>query len=209
MSVTVVSCVYGDTFARFVPRWAAHVAALDPAPDAIIVAGDREIEIEGATRLACWCPWKHPQAFYLNAAIGLAKTEWVWIVDIDDCALPDALAGLDEVDADVWQIGYVRSDGRVTHIPRQDDVDTVFERNGLTAGSCVRVEAFRRVGGFPDVAFQDWALWLRLVGGGASFAFSGRAGYRYMRHPASRSELELQPKLRQRHLDEMEAVVAA
>jgi hypothetical protein len=191
VSVTVVSCVYGS-FDVFVPRWKQAIAMLDPAPDDVIVASDK---------INRSCPWKHPQAWHLNAAIFAAETDWVWIVDIDDCALPEALDGLDQVAGDVWQMGYIRSDGREIHIPNESALTA--EGNLLTAGSAVRVDAFHRAGGFPDVAFQDWALWRRLQAIGAKFEFSGRTHYRYMRHGATRTETELFPKLRQAHIDEM------
>src|SRR5690349_6010029 len=79
MSVTVVSCVYGDHFRRFVPRWQAAVSALNPAPDSVIVGSDSESKITGAKVIASYCQWRHPQAWHLQQAIMAATTDWVWI----------------------------------------------------------------------------------------------------------------------------------
>lgn len=203
MTVTVVSCVYGPTFARFLPRWSEHVALLSPKPDAVIVAADWPHDVPGARVIASECPWRHPQAWYLNQAIAAADTEWVWIVDVDDCARPDGLAGLDQVDADVWQTGYLRSDGE-TYVPGPEALAAAG--NMLVAGSAIRTKAFWDVGGFPDVAFQDWALWRKLQAAGARFAFSGRVNFDYMRHSHTRGATELTADRRAEHVQEMQLV---
>lgn len=202
-SVSVVSCCYG-TFARFVPRWSEYVRALDPAPDDVIVACDQPLQIPLARTIVSPCPWKHPQAWYLNLAIEVAATDWVWIVDIDDCVMRDGLVGVETFDSDVLQVGYVRSDGEEC-FPGLTDLRDLHLRNGLTSGSLIRVEAFRRIGGFRDVAFQDWDLWRRFLEDGSWFGFLGRATYHYMRHPYTRSETELRPELRDVHIAEMSA----
>lgn len=201
MSVTVVSCVYGSTFARFIPRWVEYVSKLNPKPDAIVVASDRPHKIPGAHVFVPPAAWNHPQAYYLNAAIAQADTEWVWILDIDDCAKPDALQGLERVDAGVWQMGYIRSDGEV-YIPGPEALDA--PGNMLVAGSAVRREHAR----FADVAYQDWHLWRRLQREGFEFAFSGRTHFHYMRHKYTRGETELGLDRRDELVEEMELALA-
>ncbi len=206
MSVTVVSCVYGRRFDEFIPEWLAAVQALDPQPDAVIVATDvAPRPIPGVTKVMGFGLWTHPQAFLLQQAIQHAETEWVWIVDIDDLALPDGLAGLDGVAADVWQVGYVR-DGK-DYVPPALSGRTYLGEPGnpFTAGSMIRTKAFKAAGGFSDVAFQDWSLWRRLAKQGATFASSDRAHYVYRRHAATRSTLELTAARRGFHVEEMVA----
>lgn len=203
MTVTVVSCVYGPAFAAFVPRWLEYVKRLDPGPDEIIVSSDVAFGLN-SPQLVSDCPWRNPQAYYLQRAIMRASSDWVWIVDIDDCAMVDGLAGLDEVDAEVWQLGFRRSDGE-TYIPQPISPDEYLASpsNMLVGGSMVRTDAFRRVGGFPDVALQDWALWRLLMRDGATFAFSDRPHFDYMRHSCSRGETELGLERRPEHVAEM------
>lgn len=209
MSVTVVSCIYGDRYDGFVAEWAAAIAALDPAPDAVTVLSDRPREIPGADVKVALCGWKHPQAFYLRRAIRTADTTWAWVVDIDDLALPDGLNGLSEVTEDVWQMGYRRNGLDFAPVQMDGRYYLGLTGNPFTAGSAIRTEAFRRVGGFTDVAFQDWALWRRLARAGATFRASGRAHYIYRRHEGTRSVLELTPRKRRQHEEEMVAVERA
>lgn len=216
MSVSVVSCLYGERgYDEFARRWIASLNALNTKPAEIIVHSDRSsLFIPGAHVFAAECDWANPQAFHLQRAITLAAlvSEWVWILDMDDEALPDALDGLDDVDADVWQMGYLRSDGE-EYVPPQLNAAGFLSssRNVFTAGSAIRTEAFMGCGGFPDAAFQDWGLWRRLANHGATFETSGRAHYKYTLHERSRTVTELLPGMRQRHLDEIfeeDAVVA-
>lgn len=208
----MVSCLYGDTHDRFAERWARALEGLTVKPSKVIVGSDKARRVHGAKVGVQWGtpePFRHSQAFYLNVAASLVSTEWIWFLDIDDVAFVDALEGLEEVTADVWQLGYLRSDGE-EYIPPQLTATEVLatERNPFVAGSCVRTEAFRRVGGFRDIALQDWGLWRALAVGGASFQSSGRAHFHYMRHPNTRGEVELGLDSRPHHMREMELALA-
>lgn len=208
MSVTVITCVYGRSgFGRFITRWAEAVRALNPAPDQVIIAADEMYLVPflpDADVLKSRCRWRHPQAYYLHQAVALADTDWVWQVDIDDVAMPDALAGLDQVESDVWQMGFQRSDGEL-YVPPDlsNDEYLASETNPYVGASAFRVEAYRDVGGLRDVAYQDWCLWRSLAASGASFATSGRVHFRYVRHEHARGETELTIDTRERHLAEM------
>lgn len=208
MSISVISCLYGESgYQRFIRAWAEHIAALNRRPDHVIVAGDHACEMPPFVRhIIRPCPWLHPQAFYLQEAIENASTDWVWIVDIDDLAMPDALDGIDECAADVWMVGYRRSDG-TEYVPAPVSAQEVLAASTsvIPAGSAIRVEAFKRAGGFRDVAFQDWALWRSLAERGATFASSGRVGYRYRQHSRARTAVELSDDRRAGHLAEMMA----
>ncbi len=180
VDVTVISCLYGTSHQRFVPDWSEGVAALDPFPYGIaVVACDRPQRIVLGHFVAEPCDWKHPQAYYLQQALKVVDTEWVWIHDIDDVARPDALDGIGLIEADVWQLGYRRSDGE-TYLPPQ-----------LTWGEVL------------DAALQDWALWRRLAYAGAKFQSSDRIHFNYRRHAAARGETELTLERRNEDLVEM------
>lgn len=211
MSVTVVSCVYGQHYQRFIPRWAKAVAKLSPTPDAVIVASDAHLDIPGARVIETYCHWRYPQAWYLQSAINAAATDWVWILDIDDLAFPDALLGLDHIAADVWQLGHERSDGELYCPPRMTPGEYLAsDRNVYVAGSMVRTDIFREVGGFDDIALQDWGLWRKLSRAGATVEPSTRIHFGYMRHPYTRGATELTLDVREDHMAEMmEAELAA
>ncbi len=203
MTVAVVSCVYGG-YRDFVPRWWEAIQTLNPPPDQVIVASDR-LHAQPFSQVVKPCTWAYPQAFYLNAAVTAADTDWVWVCDIDDYAMPDALQGIDDVDADVWQMGFKRSDGEV-YIPPQLTAAQYLgmETNVFVAGSAFRVDAYRRAGGYRDVAIQDWGLWCVLAAHGATFESSGRAHFHYMRHPRTRTETETTIEQRPKHVAEIE-----
>ncbi len=204
VDVTIISCLYGDTHEQFVEQWSDGVKMLDPFPSGItIVACDRPRQVLGH-RLVMPCNWKHPQAYYLQQALELVDTEWVWIHDIDDFAIPTALRGIDQVAADVWQLGYLRTDGE-TYLPPQLTADEVLNADicPFVAGSCVRTSALRDVGGFPDVALQDWALWRRLALAGKTFQSSDRYHFNYRRHPDARGYVELTLDRRDEDVREM------
>lgn len=206
VNCTLISCLYGRSHDRFLHEWLGAISRLDPAPQEVILSTERARHIPqvNAVQHRMNGGWRYPQAFHLTKALGLVVTDWVWIHDIDDLAFPDALEGLDEVKADVFQMGYLRSDGEV-HIP-----PPVVEagQNMLVAGSCVRTSALRHAGGFPDCAFQDWALWTKLARDGATFAFSDRPRFHYRRHPQARGERELTSSEREHNVAEMEDCLA-
>lgn len=192
VDVTVISCIYGDTHDRFVDAWIAGLTHLDPLASGFWIVATDAPRGHPAFYTMPPCEWKHSQAYYLQQALALVDTEWVWIHDIDDIAWSDALQGIDEVAADVWQLGYNRSDGEV-YFPPQLTADEVLnsDRNEFVAGSCIRTSKLLEVGGFPDVALQDWALWRRLALAGATFQASDRIHFNYRRHQDARGEREL------------------
>lgn len=195
--VTVVSCVYGDGFEAFIPRWAEAIDRLENPPvDVIIGSGS--------------CEWTHPQAFHLTQALAQATTEWIWVVDIDDLAMPDALNGIEAVNADVWMMGYLRLPDELLYLPPLMSNDQILSshHNQLVGGSAFRRDAFDEVGGFPDVAFQDWALWRRMARHGMRFQMSDRAHFYYNRHSATRSSVEFTYDLRRAQLAELVAHAA-
>lgn len=205
MSVTVVACIYGTGYDRFVDEWAAAIAALAPAPADVLVLSDRPRDIPGArVEVVTGCGWQYPQAFYQHRAFRLVETPWAWIVDIDNLALPDGLAGIESVESDVWLMGY-RIPGQPAYVPPSLSVDEYLGemKNPYPAGSAIRTDAYRRVGGFADVAHEDWALWRRLACAGCTFEVSGRAHYLYRRHAGTRTVTELTPDKRADHDREM------
>ena len=204
VNVTVISCIYGDSHDRFLAEWEGGIRRLDPQPESVIVATDHPRAIRCAKVVIASAIGKHKQAYHLNRALRDVETEWVWIHDIDDIAHPDALEGIENVDADVWQLGYERSDGMRYLPPQLVRAEVLLsERNPFVAGSCIRTEALRRIGGFPDLALQDWAIWRRLARADATFESSRRTHFWYRRHASTRGRLELTLDRRAADMEEM------
>ncbi len=211
MSVTIISCLYGKTHTRFLPEWLAGIAAMDPQPTEVILSTDRSRFIPEVNSVCHRNSggWRYPQAYHLTKALGLVETDWVWIHDIDDVAFPNALEGVDLIDAEVFQMGYERSDGEV-YIPPALSAEEVIASptNPFVAGSCVRTSTLRAIGGFPDCALQDWALWLKLAHAGAKFVSSSWPRFHYRRHSLARGERELTLLERNFHMAEMGECIA-
>lgn len=183
-TVAIVGCIYGEGYGLFLEQWQRAIGRLHRRPDEVVMVDGRLDE----------CPWKHPQAYWLNAGAAHASSEWLWFVDVDDLVLPSGLDGIDALtlETDVWLAGFVDSNGR-THVPTAlpNLAYQMSSSNGYPAGSFVRRSAFESVGGFDDIAFQDWGLWRKLAAAGAGFRSSGRVNYRRRLHPAQRTVTEL------------------
>ena len=117
---------------------------------------------------------------------------------------PTASQGLDDVASDVWQIGFERSDGEIHLPPKTHGCGVlVVGANHYVGAAMIRTDIFHDVGGFPDVAFQDWALWRKLARHGATVEPSDRPTSSYMRHPRTRGATELTTDVRPEHIAEM------
>jgi hypothetical protein len=201
--VTIIACLYGDSgHADYIDEWAGAIHALDPAPERVVVATDRSYSVPGADVIALDCQWHHPNAFYLQVAALEADTEWIWYVELDDLPLLDALDGIEDVDADVWLMGYQGE--RIRYVPTAYPNAEYLARPGnqYPAGSSLRRLAFNAVGGFDDIGYQDWGLWRKLALNGATFEASGRVNYKY-RLPHTRTNTEFNPETRRRYHHEM------
>ncbi len=191
MSVSVVTTCFGD-YNVFLPVWIGSIYGLSRTPDEVIVASDRDLGVPGARVIVAHNTWKHAPAFFINEAVKAAETDWVWVMGVDDLAFPDALDGLEDVEDDVWQMGYKTNVG-TTYIPPQLSAVEFLaaKENPFVGASAFRTQAFKEVGGYPDVAYEDWGLWRRLAITLCTFKSSGRAHFIYVTHPQARSQVQL------------------
>jgi hypothetical protein len=206
VDVTIISCLYGATHDDYLADWLHAVGMLNPAPREVVIGTDRYRHITSVLEVFRRRQNRdsYPQAFHLNSALDQVRSEWVWIHDIDDIAFPDALEGIEHVDADVVQCGYERSDGEVYIPPVMENAEILeLDHNPFVAGSFVRTDILLDAGGFPDCALQDWALWRRLARIGAVFASGDRPRFKYMRHGMTRGARELTLVERNSHIYEM------
>ncbi len=180
MTVAVVSCVYGTDYDQFIPEWENALKNLTrPADEIILHHGERLPDEE------------YPQARLLNEAVLQATSEWIWKLDVDDLALPDALDLIDYVASDVWLMGYVHSvDGEYVPPALPNDQYLASSKNTYPSMSAFRREAFLEVGGYPLIGHEDWGLWRRMARANCAFESSGRVHCMYRRHPQSRTETE-------------------
>jgi hypothetical protein len=164
--VSLVSAVWGR-FMSHLPGWFEMVGRLDPAPAEVIVATFPEhveelrgypctvVVEERPVPLGCaLVPWMGNQAGFA------ASCTWLANLAMDDRMMPDALWGLDEVDADIVSISAQLSDGRLVQARGEQNLRTVAE-DMVLGPSYIRSELFRRVGGWrADRLLADWWLWV-------------------------------------------------
>lgn len=188
MTVTIATVIYGTGYEHYLPGWVD--SALAAQSDAVVVSTDRSHWLrEGVVELVSEPPtgWRFPVSWFLNEAFENAESEWVWPIGVDDRIRPYALQALTGRDyADVVQVGYRRSDGLVYNPPPLKNFQILENvNNSLFACSPVKRSAWERVGGFPDVAFEDWAMWRRLARADCVFGYSFNVAVDYDWHPGS------------------------
>lgn len=117
----------------------------------------------------------------------MVDATWVLFLDDDDILYPDyiekVLPHLD--DSDVVYTWCDKNFDYNTDIPF--DGPALRERNVIPVTACVRVELLNAVGGFPtDVAYEDWALWLKLLDVDARFTCIPERKWSYRRQADGR-----------------------
>lgn len=189
MAVTLVTTCWGD-YADELPFWLEAVDDLDPAADAVVIAGT----VNPGTS-AEWMRWDtdpaHP-ADALNSAVAAVETEWVCCVDVDDRPGRSLLA-VDLADvADVIAVGVRYGDSSRVWVPQNATAERVLAsgENLVTAGSLFRKSMWERVNGYhaEDGWVYDWGLWRRMAAAGARFRCSGTVGYTHRPRPGSWSQ---------------------
>lgn len=126
-----------------------------------------------------------------NRLIEQVRTEWTLFLDDDDLLFPNYLdavlphlSGADVVYT-AWQLS-----GAVDPLPLgRFDPDLLREHNNIPVTACVRTDALRAVGGFPDAELEDHALWLNLLEAGYRFRYVPVIAWHYRRFPGSRTEV--------------------
>lgn len=127
-----------------------------------------------------------------NRLAARVTTDWVVFLDDDDLLLRNFVMAVRPHltgDADV-----VYTDWHLTGAgapwPLDDfDAERLTVENFIPVTACVRVAAFRKVGGFPDVPFEDHGLWKALLAAGSRFVHVPQVAWWYRRRPGSRLEM--------------------
>jgi glycosyltransferase involved in cell wall biosynthesis len=192
MSVTVATIIYGNGYEHYLSGWIdASIAA---QPDAIIVSTDQDrCDAQNVICTVSQPPsdWRFAGSWFLNKAFERATTDWVWVVGVDDRIRPQALQALiGREHCDVVQVGYRRSDGFTYRPPPIKNRQILaLKNNALFACSPIKRDAWLRVGGFPDVAFEDWAMWRKLARADCTFGYSFNVAVDYDWHPETNATM--------------------
>lgn len=126
-----------------------------------------------------------------NRLLEQVRTEWTLFLDDDDLlfdnyldAVVPHLAAADVVYT-AWQLS-----GAIDPVPLpRFDPALLRQHNTIPVTACVRTEALRAVGGFPDAELEDHALWLTLLDAGYRFRYIPVIAWHYRRFPGSRTEV--------------------
>lgn len=186
IDVTLITAVYGeDKYFDYVKQWVDAVENLNPKPKKIMVATDNVnkliplplgytiVNMKDKDEFV----WRSP--YYWNECARLVDTEWIWVLDIDDTFVSDALTMLN-TDKDVVAVG-IRIDKDTSYIPYPMNGIEIADGSVcyLNCGSPIRKSWWKKVGGYPDIALTDWGMWRKLARAGATFNFPNKIGYNY------------------------------
>ena len=186
-TVAIIGASYGD-YRQFERFWQHSVDQLERYPEEVLLGGSRTKSL----------------AQNLNELAEYAHTDWIWRLDVDDRAISTGLNGIDDIDADVWQLGYIRGDGLAYVPPKLSNAEFLgMNRNPYAGSGMIRRETLLQVGGWPEIGFEDWGLWRRLAQIGAEFAHSDRAHFLYVPNNDGRTATEFDIEHRQRYYEEM------
>lgn len=173
MSISVITASL-PTRGAMLAECIASVAAQTQPPIEHLVAVDHARRGSAATRNSL-----------LTASSGLR----VAVLDDDDVALPEHLALLAAVEADIVY-SYCEVTGRDWSPNRPFDPVALRASNYIPVTALIRAELLRDLGGWrSDVSngWEDWDLWLRALDAGASFACVPVVTWRYRFHGGNKT----------------------
>jgi hypothetical protein len=193
-TVAVVSAIYGDDYDCFVHDWMQSIQRLVRPADEIVLH-------RGFARGEAY-PWGR----IMNEAVAGTSAEWIFPLGVDDMVLPSGLDGIDEVEGDVWLMGFERGDVEFipAALPNDEYLDSA--RNVYPGLSCFRRSAWEKVGGYPIIADEDWGFWRKLARAGATFSASGRVQTIYRDHDGQRTKAKKLLPREERELQRQQAL---
>jgi hypothetical protein len=124
-----------------------------------------------------------------NRLVDQVTTGWVLFLDDDDLLLPNYL---DAVEPHLSGADVVYTDWELTGAADPKPfpafrADLLPQMNFIPVTACVRVGAFRTVGGFPDAQLEDHELWKALLAVGYRFRHVPVVAWHYRRQAKSRT----------------------
>lgn len=171
-----------DIFAQYCEPWWNAVKATSRQPDKIVIC-HWVPDTAGITKIPDWIeedrvirlgfPNGTTNADLLNAALENCGTDWIMLIGLDDEILPDALVQIEEADAagaDILSTGVRFSNGG--EWMGSWDTSVLAYRPPLPSNCPMRVKTLLDVGGFAEMKYHDWGMWVKLAKHGAK-SFQG------------------------------------
>ncbi len=181
MSVTLYTTAWGGYWEKYGQAWTKHIENLDPKPDRVIIVSDRPIETLWEVILTD-TPEEHIMSHYRNVALNNTDTEWIIGSDLDDIPYSFFLNGLDE-EYDICAHSIDISDGTYEK-SSSEKWNNLFELNRyinpITSCVPVKTELIKKVGGYPELWYEDAGLWIKLRMINAKIKFDPTPRYLYV-----------------------------
>lgn len=162
-----------DPFARFVPRFYEAITKCDPMPAEILVSHP-----DGNTSGISNPPTlgidfrsivvnSHNATDHITALLNNVRTKWVTVPGLDDIVMSQAFADIDQATKEnaEWIIGKCYEGSIGGSIRGQLNPHRLINGgvNDIAPNSPFTIDAWKSVGGWDDVWWHDWCLWLRFV----------------------------------------------
>jgi hypothetical protein len=187
-----------DIFAQYCEPWWNAIKATSRKPDKVVIC-HWVPDTAGITSVPDWMPHEDvvtvgfpngtTTAEMLNGAIANCGTDWIMFIGLDDEILPDALKQVDEADAagvDILSTGVRFTNGGDWF--GSWDVSVLRDRPPLPSNCPMRVRTLLEIGGFAEMKYHDWGMWVKLAKHGAT-AYQGNT-YGMLFHHGERHETQ-------------------
>lgn len=210
LPVSLVTMAEGESFSPFVEPWREAVSNMARKPDEIIIVighedktGIKNYDWSGIpTKIITLNePFSNT---YFNAAVNAASGDWISFCGIDDFMLRNAYIVIND-DSDI-HVGIVLLDNER---PWRGSWNPEHLRhfNTLPAHSLYKKDLWIKVGGYPDIHWNDWGFWLKCATTNptVSFAQYPTASFNTGQGHETMSGVNLNPLKRQRADTELQA----
>jgi hypothetical protein len=168
MTLAVHTSSHAERYGVFIPRYWQAMRGLNRQPDQIVILHHssnltrfpESVPKEYRSRVKVVETDKEHGAATVNLNIAAVDTDWVAFCGLDDQLFPEAydeIAGVG--DAEIL-VGNVRMSNGV-EFRGVWDPESLKTRNTLTALSPYRKALWERVGGWPNIRWNDWGFWIK------------------------------------------------
>ena len=178
--ITVIATCYGDYWDTFNEQWQASIAALDPAPAAVILVSDVMHPLVGINNIVIG--QRHMTDYWMTG-VKYADTEWVSLSGFDDVWLPDAMTPF-ETTADVYGFPVIMTglgSGLFAYGGGYESICTVGH-NPMLGDFFYRREFLQRLP-LRRMGYMDWAHFAEMRHFGYTFDAGGPPRAYKTRHP--------------------------